>query len=104
MWTSALPQNGDALPLTWGHGPGCLIPKSTGASSLVRAAVELPARGVGAEGRAARQRISLLLLESYGFLGMRTAWCKTSPGENGQYRVVALVLVVKAFIGFGVRS
>lgn len=77
MWTSALPQNGEALPLTWGPGPVSRIPKSTGASSLFRAAVKPPGRGLGVEGRAAKQRVFLLLLGSQGFLGMRTAWHET---------------------------
>lgn len=103
LWTSALPQNGEALPLTCGHGPVFLIPKSTGASSLVRAAVEPPAGGGGVEDvggggweqRAEQPRKGFLSCcwVPMGFLGMRTAWCETSP--EGKWAVQSG--------GFGVR-
>ena len=87
-----------SLALGWRGSPShlgtqasVLVSKLAGAFSLVRDATELPVRGLGAQGRAAKQGEALSLLEPTGF------WMHELPGViaslggfcgGGQQRVV----------------
>ena len=72
----ALPWDGEDLLLTWEHGPVSLVSELAGAASIVSAAVEPPKTTL-----AARQlgKDALLLWDSHGFLGLRTAWHDRQP-------------------------
>ena len=79
-----MPWDGEALPLTWGHRPVSLVSELAVAASLVSAAVEPPKKTLGVRaGQLGKD--ALLLWDSQGFLGLRTAWHDRQPRRALQW-------------------